>query len=99
MSSEVPIHQTSIGSIADVDVLVVGSGAAGLVAALSAHEAGASRVLIAEAGAVIGGSSRLSGRLMMGAGTRYQRAAGIVDDAAGQSFVGNSVAIDSVKLF
>lgn len=64
----------------DVDVVVVGSGAAGLTAALSAAQAGAS-VLVAEAEGVIGGSSRLSGGLMMGAGTRYQKALGIDDDA------------------
>jgi len=65
----------------DVDVLVVGSGAAGLSAALSARENGAASVLIAESEGLLGGSSRLSGGLMMGAGTRYQRELGIVDDA------------------
>lgn len=62
----------------DFDVVVIGSGAAGLAAALSASEAGAS-VLVAEAEGIAGGSSRLSGGFMMGAGTRYQRAAGIED--------------------
>ena len=62
----------------DFDVVVVGSGAAGLSAALSAAQDGAS-VLVAEAEGIIGGSSRLSGGLMMGAGTRYQRALGIED--------------------
>jgi flavocytochrome c len=65
----------------DVDVLVVGSGAAGLSAALSARENGAQNVLIAESEGLVGGSSRLSGGLMMGAGTRYQRKLGITDDA------------------
>lgn len=65
----------------DVDVVVIGSGAAGLAAALSAREHGARDVLVAEAERVVGGSSRLSGGLMMGAGTRYQRAFGIDDDA------------------
>src|SRR5271170_5661399 len=72
----VPMHPER-----DVDVLVVGSGAAGLAAALSARESGAQSVLIAESEGLVGGSSRLSGGLMMGAGTRYQRALGIVDDA------------------
>ena len=62
----------------DFDVIVVGSGAAGLSAALAAAEDGAS-VLVAESEGVIGGSSRLSGGLMMGAGTRYQKALGIED--------------------
>lgn len=64
----------------DVDVLVIGSGAAGLSAALEARAGG--RVLVAESEGVVGGSSRLSGGLIMGAGTRYQRAIGIDDDAA-----------------
>ena len=64
----------------DVDVLVVGSGAAGLSAALAARDAGAERVLVAESEGIVGGSSRLSGGLIMGAGTRYQRALGIEDD-------------------
>ncbi len=64
----------------DMDVVVVGSGAAGLSAALAAAQAGAPRVLVAEAEGIIGGSSRLSGGLMMGAGTRYQRELGIEDD-------------------
>jgi fumarate reductase flavoprotein subunit len=62
----------------DFDVIVVGSGAAGLAAALSATQEGAT-VLVAEAEGIVGGSSRLSGGLMMGAGTRYQRAQGIED--------------------
>lgn len=62
----------------DFDVVVVGSGAAGLSAALAATEDGAA-VLVAEAEGIVGGSSRLSGGLMMGAGTRYQRALGIED--------------------
>jgi flavocytochrome c len=63
----------------DVDVLIIGSGAAGLSAALAARTAGSQRVLIAEGEEVVGGSSRLSGGLIMGAGTRYQAAQGIDD--------------------
>lgn len=61
----------------DVDVLVVGSGAAGLCAALTAVEQGASRVLVAEGSAVIGGSSRLSGGIVMGSRSAIQRAGGV----------------------
>lgn len=64
--------------MSDVDVIVIGSGAAGLSAALAARQAGAG-VLVAESEGIVGGSSRLSGGLMMGAGTRYQRALGIED--------------------
>ncbi len=64
----------------DVDVIIVGSGVSGLAAALTARQLGAPRVLVAESEGVVGGSSRLSGGLVMGAGTRYQKALGIDDD-------------------
>src|SRR2546430_15277610 len=64
----------------DFDVAVVGSGVAGLAAALQASDAGA-RVILIEGSDVIGGSSRLSSGVVMAAGTSYQRAAGIEDDA------------------
>jgi flavocytochrome c len=62
----------------DFDVVVVGSGAAGLSAAVTAAQLGAS-VLIAEAEDVVGGSSRLSSGMMMAAGTAQQRAVGVQD--------------------
>jgi fumarate reductase flavoprotein subunit len=62
-------------------VLIVGAGAAGLTAALSAHEAGA-EVLVLERDAVPRGSTALSAGLIPAAGTRWQRAAGEADDAA-----------------
>jgi fumarate reductase flavoprotein subunit len=65
----------------DVDVIVIGSGIAGLAAAHSVWEAGLTRVLVAESEGVVGGSSRLSGGIVMGAPTRYQKAAGIEDSA------------------
>jgi fumarate reductase flavoprotein subunit len=74
-------YSTLSGVVTDVDVLVVGSGVAGLAAAVAAREHGAGPVLVAESEDVVGGSSRLSGGLTMGAGTRYQRALGIEDDA------------------
>ena len=52
----------------DVDLVIIGSGGAGLCAALTAHERGAKRILVAESEGVVGGSSRLSGGLVMGAG-------------------------------
>jgi fumarate reductase flavoprotein subunit len=62
----------------DYDVAVVGTGAAGLCAALEASAAGAS-VLLIEGSDTVGGSTRLSSGVVMGAGTRYQKAAGIED--------------------
>ena len=64
----------------DYDVIVVGSGAAGLSAAVAAADCGA-RVLIMEADTQVGGSSRLSGGHFYAAGTSVQQAAGIDDDA------------------
>ena len=63
------------------DVIVVGGGAAGMSAALEASTAGAS-VLLVEGQGQLGGSSALSGGIIMAAGTSVQRAAGIEDDPA-----------------
>ena len=54
--------------VADFDVIVVGSGAAGLAAATNAATAGA-RVLVAESEQRTGGSSRLSDAILQAAGT------------------------------
>ena len=63
-----------------VEVLGIGAGACGMVAGLSATEVGA-EVLLIEADAVPRGSTALSAGLIPAAGTRWQRAAGIADDA------------------
>ncbi|RYF50947.1 MAG: FAD-dependent oxidoreductase, partial [Comamonadaceae bacterium] len=62
----------------DVDVIVVGSGMAGLSAALEAAADGAC-VLLVEAETALGGASRHSTGVMMAAGTSLQRANGIED--------------------
>ncbi len=67
--------------MAEVDVVVVGSGAAGLSAALAAQEAGAT-VWVVESEKVVGGASRLSAGMMMAAGSEVQAAAGLEDDPA-----------------
>jgi fumarate reductase flavoprotein subunit len=64
----------------NIPVVVVGAGAAGLVAALSVAEAGA-EVLVVERDALPRGSTALSAGLVPAAGTRWQRAAGIEDSA------------------
>lgn len=63
---------------AEADVVIIGAGAAGLVAALAAAEAGAA-VVVLERDAVPRGSTALSAGLIPAAGTPFQRAAGIDD--------------------
>ena len=60
------------------DVVVVGSGAAGLTAALAASSAGAS-VAVLERGSKFGGSSSLSGGQLWIPNNRYQKQAGVTD--------------------
>lgn len=64
---------------AQAPLVIVGAGAAGLVAALGAREAGCEVVLL-ERDAVPRGSTALSAGLVPAAGTTFQRAAGIADD-------------------
>lgn len=66
---------------AECDVLVVGGGGGGLVAALSARDAGAAVVLV-EKSEALGGNTILSSGAVPGAGTRFQREAGIEDSPA-----------------
>ncbi len=69
----------------DYDVIVIGSGAAGLAAGIMAHEGGA-RVLVLEADDKVGGSSRLSGGHFYAAGTSIQKESGITDDTPDAMF-------------
>ncbi len=69
----------------DYDVIVIGSGVAGLAAAVAAADAGAS-VLICEGDTQVGGSSRLSGGHFYAAGTSTQAEAGIKGDNADAMF-------------
>ena len=69
----------------DYDVIVIGSGGAGLSAAINASEGGA-RVLLAEAADRLGGSTALSGGVFYAADTSLQRECGIVGDTADAMF-------------
>src|ERR1700731_4149863 len=63
----------------EVDVVVIGAGAGGLVAAIAAREKGAS-VLIVEKNFDIGGRAMMSfGGLYIGGGNRMQKALGVKD--------------------
>ncbi len=66
---------------AAVDVLIVGAGGCGLVAALAAHEAGA-EVAVVEKLDRLAGNTMLSSGTIPAAGTRLQAEAGIVDDSS-----------------
>lgn len=61
------------------DLVVVGSGAAGLAAAVAAHREGLSDILILEREPLIGGSSVVCGGQFSVAGTNLQKALGIHD--------------------
>jgi fumarate reductase flavoprotein subunit len=63
---------------AGFDFLAVGAGACGLAAAIAAHDAGLSAAVV-EKLARPGGNSALSTGSVIGAGSRYQREAGIDD--------------------
>ena len=65
---------------AEVPVAIVGAGAAGLTAALACADAGVEPLLI-ERDPVPRGSTSLSAGLIPAAGTRFQAAHGIADDA------------------
>jgi fumarate reductase flavoprotein subunit len=78
MSSVVAAFDGSLE--AQVPLLIVGAGAAGLCAALAAKEAGV-EALVIERDAVPSGSTALSAGLIPAAGTRFQRDKGITDSA------------------
>src|SRR5262245_36207227 len=61
-------------------IIIIGAGAPGLCAALSASEAGA-EVVVLERDAIPSGSTALSAGLIPAAGTHFQSAKGIADDA------------------
>jgi fumarate reductase flavoprotein subunit len=64
----------------EVETLIIGAGACGMTAALAAREAGQD-VLVLERDVVPSGSTALSAGLIPAADTRFQRDAGIQDDA------------------
>lgn len=60
------------------DVLIIGAGAAGMAAALAAHDGGA-RVTIMEKGERLGGTAAISGGIIWAANNPRMAAAGIAD--------------------
>lgn len=74
---EKPVH-TGTAQELDTDVVIIGSGVAGLTAALEAAYAGAD-VVVVEKLAYVGGSSLLSSAMMVVGGSKLQAEAGIED--------------------
>lgn len=64
-----------------VDVIILGTGAAGMAAALAAHEAGA-KVALVERWQRVGGTSAISGGVIWVADNPRMRAAGMADSRA-----------------
>ena len=64
-----------------VDLLVVGTGFAGLACALEAHSLGMKNILAVDKMASPGGNSIINGGAISAAGTDMQKAAGIKDSA------------------
>ena len=67
----------------EYDLVIIGSGAAGLASAVAAHEEGLSRILILEREPFIGGSSIVCGGQFSVAGTELQKSLGIHDTESG----------------
>ena len=85
MTSLVRDARELAGSDREVDVLVVGLGAAGAAAALEAARAGAETLVLERAGAGGGTSAMSGGVLYLGGGTPLQKACGF-DDAPEEMF-------------
>jgi len=69
----------------EADVVVVGSGAAGLPAAIIAKENGASVIMIEAIDDIGGHAAVCTGNIPLGGGTAAQKAAGIVDSPRSSS--------------
>lgn len=78
---EVPVPAKKEDRTIETDIVVFGSGIAGMAAAVEAKFCGADVVLVEKQG-IVGGSSALSGGKIMAAGSRQQKAQGIYDSPA-----------------
>lgn len=63
----------------EADVVVVGAGGTGLCAAIEACTAGA-KVTVLEKATTIGGTTAISGGVIQAAGTKFQKATGVIGD-------------------
>lgn len=63
----------------EADVVVLGSGGAALIAAIAAHDFGATDVVILEKTGMVGGTTAMSGGMLWIPGNHHQQEAGIAD--------------------
>jgi 3-oxosteroid 1-dehydrogenase len=85
------------GEKTDVDLLVVGTGNGGLVAALCAYELGVRNVLVIEKSAKYGGTSGRSGGGVWVPWNRYAQAAGAKDSLEeGREYLRQTIPADAV---
>lgn len=76
----VPVANNNQDEEYTADIVVVGAGAAGLAAAVTAKEAGADVIIMEKVG-IPGGSTTRSGGKILAAGTKYQEELGFEDNA------------------
>ncbi|WP_457939849.1 FAD-dependent oxidoreductase [Mesorhizobium sp. 10J20-29] len=93
---------TKSGDGLKTDIIVVGGGGSGLMAALAAARAGA-RVTLLEKNECLGGTTGLSVGTICATGTRLQRAAGIKDGPDShfvdmEKFMGDRASRDNLRL-
>jgi fumarate reductase flavoprotein subunit len=69
----------------EADVVIVGAGGTGIVAAIEAAAAGSS-VVVLEKAAIVGGTTSLSGAVIQASNTEFQRAAGVEGDTPEQHY-------------
>jgi fumarate reductase flavoprotein subunit len=78
VSKAKPARKPGTKRVDTTDVVVVGAGAAGMTAAITAHDAGA-KVIVLEKQPITGGNSMLAAGGMNAAETRFQKEKGIKD--------------------
>lgn len=76
--AEQPVRKTGKVRIESTDLVVIGAGAAGMTAAITAHDAGV-KVIVLEKQPITGGNSMLAAGGMNAAETKFQQAKGIKD--------------------